>query len=194
MARQREFDEGVVLDAAVQCFWKQGYASTSVKDLVEGTRISSASLYNAYGDKRTIFQTALTHYVEKTLEERIRRCETLPPQSAIKAFLGEILKNSLNDRQHKGCLVVNSALELAPHDPELRKVIVKVLRRLEAFFLTCIEKGQADETITRLQPARTMAQHLLSVVMGMRVLARVRPERLLLEGVVEAALVSLVPR
>ena len=47
MARPREFDEEAVLDAAVQCFWARGYESTSVKDLMEGTGLTAASLYNA---------------------------------------------------------------------------------------------------------------------------------------------------
>ena len=61
MARPREFDEGVVLDAAVQCFWAHGYEAASVKDLMERTGLTAASLYNAYGDKRAMFRTALDH-------------------------------------------------------------------------------------------------------------------------------------
>jgi AcrR family transcriptional regulator len=52
MARPTEFDEGTVLDAAVLCFWKQGYEATSVRDLVAQTGITAASLYNAFGDER----------------------------------------------------------------------------------------------------------------------------------------------
>ncbi len=194
MARPREFDEGAVLDAAVQCFWAHGYELTSIKDLIETTGVSSASLYNAYGDKRTIFQIALAHYVEKTIGGRIARCTALPPRDAIRAFFEDILQRSLRDREQKGCMVVNSALERAPHDTELRKAIVDVLKRLEAFFLTCIERGQADRSIAQSQPATAMAQHLLSVLIGVRVLARVRPERSLLEGVIGTALASLEPR
>jgi len=32
MARPRIFDEGAVLDAAVQCFWKQGFEAISVRE------------------------------------------------------------------------------------------------------------------------------------------------------------------
>jgi TetR/AcrR family transcriptional repressor of nem operon len=40
-------------------------------------------------------------------------------------------------------------------------------------------------------PAQNLAHHLLAVLMGARVLARVRPERALLEGVIEPALALL---
>jgi TetR/AcrR family transcriptional regulator, transcriptional repressor for nem operon len=42
MARPREFDEDVVLDAAIQCFWNRGYQATSVKDLIDKTGITAA--------------------------------------------------------------------------------------------------------------------------------------------------------
>jgi TetR/AcrR family transcriptional regulator, transcriptional repressor for nem operon len=88
-------------------------------------------------------------------------------------------------------MVVNSALELAPHDPEFRKVIAGALRRIERFFFGCAEKGQVDGTITRSRSADALAQHLLSVLMGIRVLARARPERTLLEGAIGMALTLL---
>ena len=191
MARPREFDEEVVLDAAVQCFWSRGFEATSVKDLIGKTGITAASLYNAFGDKRALFHTALDHYVEAGIGERIRRCETLPPREAIAAFFDEILKRSLGDRERKGCMLVNAALEVAPHDREFQKIIAGVLRRIERFFLTCIKAGQADGTITRSVTAENLAHHLLAVLMGVRVLARARPERALLEGAVAPALAML---
>lgn len=191
MARPREFDEQAVLDAAMQCFWAQGYEATSVKDLIERTGLTAASLYNAYGDKRAMFRTALDHYIDKSIGARLRRSEALPPREAIRSFFDDILRRSLGDRERKGCMLVNSALEIVPHDRECRETIVETLKRLESFFLDCVERGQANGTITSSQPAAGLAQHLLSVLMGLRVLARVRPERPLLEGVIGTALTFL---
>jgi TetR/AcrR family transcriptional repressor of nem operon len=191
MARPREFDEANVLAMAARCFWHRGYAATSVKDLVEATGITAASLYNAFSDKRTLFRAALDHYVESSVGERIRRCDALLGRSAIATFFGDILDRSLNDRDRKGCLLVNSALEIAPHDPQFQKIISDVLRRIEKFFLKCVRAGQTDGTITRSVPAHILARDLLAVLMGVRVLARVRPEKALLEGIVESALARL---
>jgi TetR/AcrR family transcriptional repressor of nem operon len=193
MARPREFDEGVVLDAAVNCFWSCGYEATSIKDLEAKTGISAASLYNAYGDKRGLFRTALDRYVEGTVSARMRRYEALPPREAIGAFFDEIVGRSLSDPEHKGCMLVNSALELAPHDAEFQKVIAAALNRLERFFLNCVETGQANGTINQATPAQTLARHLLGVLIGIRVLVRVRPERALLKGVIAPALAQLDP-
>ncbi|TDY27084.1 TetR family transcriptional regulator [Paraburkholderia sp. BL6665CI2N2] len=193
MARPREFDEGAVLDATMQCFWRFGYEATSVKDLTERTGLTAASLYNAYGDKRGLFQAALDRYVDESIGRRIQRCEALPPLEAIHAFFEEIVRRSLNDRQHKGCMIVNSAMEMAPHDAEFQKIIAGVLVRIEDFFLGCVMAGQSDGTIAHSQRADVLARHLLGVLMGVRVLARVRSDRVLLEGVIAPALALLQP-
>ncbi|MFC7396905.1 TetR/AcrR family transcriptional regulator [Chelatococcus sp. GCM10030263] len=191
MARPREFDEAAVLAAAVGCFWARGYEGTSVRDLIEQTGVTGASLYNAFGDKRALYQKALDHYLDESVATRIRRCGAMPPREAIHAFFAEIVARSLGDPECKGCMLVNAALEVAPHDPEFRHVVTQVLVEIETFFRRCIEKGRADGTIAASQPADDLARHLLGMLVGLRVLARVRPERELLEGMVRPALAQL---
>src|SRR5476649_3064763 len=109
MARPREFDETAVLEAAVQCFWARGYEATSVRDLAESMGITSASLYNAFGDKRSLYRRALDHYIAQSFADRVGRFEGhLPPREAIGAFFSEIIERSLNDLDRKGCMLVNS--------------------------------------------------------------------------------------
>jgi TetR/AcrR family transcriptional repressor of nem operon len=38
-----------------------GYEATSVRDLIEKTGVTGASLYNAFGDKRALYQRTLEH-------------------------------------------------------------------------------------------------------------------------------------
>lgn len=186
MARPREFDEVAVLDAAVQCFWSRGYEATSIRDLAEQMGITGASLYNAFGDKRSLFRQALDHYVAQRLGDRVDRIEaSLPPRKAIEAFFAEIIDRSLGDKQRKGCMIVNSALEVAPHDPEFQRIIAQVLRRVEVFFRRCVKAGQANGSISSAHSAEDMARLLLAVLMGIRVLARACPERKLLEGLIK---------
>ncbi|SME92724.1 transcriptional regulator, TetR family [Tistlia consotensis] len=192
MARPRQFDEAAALDAAVQCFWAQGYEATSVRDLAARMGITGASLYNAFGDKRALYRRAIDRYVAQSFGERARRLEAgLPPRAAIAAFFAEMIERSLDDRERKGCLLVNSALESAPADPELRRAVAAMIAEIEAFFRRCVEAGQRDGTISTAQPAEDLARLLLSVQLGLRVLARSRPERALLEGLVRPALALL---
>jgi TetR/AcrR family transcriptional repressor of nem operon len=193
MARPREFDEDAVLAAAIQCFWSRGYEATSMRDLMEQTGLTGASLYNAFGDKRALYRKALCQYVDQSVVDRIHRCRALPPIEAISAFFHEIVTRSLNDPEQKGCMLVNSALDIAPDDRELRGAVKMVLVEIENFFRQCVEAGQSDGTITTKQSAEDLGRLLLGVLMGLRVLARVRPDRDLFEGVLRPALAMLDP-
>jgi TetR/AcrR family transcriptional regulator, transcriptional repressor for nem operon len=192
MGRPREFDETAALQAAMRCFWARGYEATSIRDLADQMGITGASLYNAFGDKRTLYRRALEYYLEQSVRERVGRLEaSLPPLTAIRAFFGEIIRRSLTDRERRGCMLVNSALEMAPHDPELRKAVANELTSIERFFRRCVEAGQKDGTIWRSQPPEQLAKMLLTVLLGIRVLARSRPQQELLEGAAGAALAVL---
>jgi TetR/AcrR family transcriptional regulator, transcriptional repressor for nem operon len=191
MGRPREFDETTALDGAVQCFWQHGFAATSVRDLAAGMGITCTSLYNAFGDKRAVFLKALERYLDCSMRERIARYErSFPPKAAIRGFLEEIIRYSL-DGERRGCLLVNSALEIAPHDAELGAVIADRLGELEAFFRRGVTAGQRDGSIARGRDPDDLARLLLGVVLGIRVLARSKPQRDLLEGVARPALALL---
>jgi TetR/AcrR family transcriptional repressor of nem operon len=77
---------------------------------------------------------------------------------------------------------------MAPHDPELRDIVVREMKLIEAFFERCIETGQWEGSIVRSRPAPELAKLLLGVLLGLRVLARTRPEPAVMEGAVNAAL------
>jgi TetR/AcrR family transcriptional repressor of nem operon len=188
MARPREFDEAAATAAAMECFWRDGYEATSVRDLAARMGIAGPSLYNAFGDKRSLFRQALRRYVERSTRARLARLETsLPPKQAINAFLAEIVERSL-DGDRRGCLLVNSALEVAPHDSELGAEIAEGLGEIEAFFRRCLLAAQADGSVPPGRDPADLARMLLGVTLGVRVLARSKPDRALLEGVVRPAL------
>jgi TetR/AcrR family transcriptional repressor of nem operon len=190
MARPREFDEAAALDAAVEHFWLHGYQSTSVRELAAAMGITGASLYNAFGDKRALFKMALARYIETGIEGRVIH-ERQSTVRAIDAFFKDIVDYSLKDKNRKGCLLVNSALELGDDDTELKGVVSDVFVEIEAFFKRAIAGGQERGEVSTELPATDLARLLLGALLGMRVLARVRPNRALLEGIARSALLVL---
>lgn len=189
MGRLKAFDETRALDAAVDCFWSRGYEATSIRDLADAMRIGGASLYNAYGDKRALFARSLQRYAERSMRERIARLEeNHQPKEAIRAFLAEIIDRSIKDPDRKGCLLVNSALDVAPHDAEIGKVVAGYLDELRAFFRRNIEAARAAGQVPRTIDAEDVSGHLLGVLAGIRVLARTGAKRKLLEAVARPAL------
>ena len=189
MARLKEFDEDRAIDSAVDCFWARGYDATSVRDLAEAMGIGGASLYNAYGDKRELFIRSLERYANRSMRERIARIEArYERKQAIGAFLAEIIDRSAKDADCKGCLLVNSALDVAPHDPEIGRLVAAYLGEIRAFFKrSLLAARQAGQLPKRLDAEATSA-HFLGVVLGIRVLARTGAKRKLLESVARPAL------
>lgn len=189
MGRLKEFDQDKAIDGAVDCFWTRGYEATSVRDLAAHMGIGGASLYNAYGGKRALFVAALERYANRSSRERIARLEAAgQPRQAIEAFLAEIVDRSLKDRARKGCLLVNSALDVAPHDAEIGKVVAGYLEEIRAFFQRNIEAARRAGQVPRDIDAAGVSAHLLGILLGIRVLARTRPDRALLDSVVRPAL------
>ena len=192
MPRPREFNEMAALQSAVNCFWQRGYEATSMRDLAASMHMSAPSLYNAFGDKQRLFARALERYVDCNARDRLRRLESsLPPKEAIHRFFAEIVDHSINDREHKGCFLVNSALEVAPHQSEIGAAIAKQFGEIEAFLRRCILAAQNNGTTPRAVDANDTARLLLGVLLGIRVLARSTPNRSLLEGMVRPALALL---
>ena len=189
MARPREFDEGAVLDAAIRQFWLRGYEATSVRKLADEMGIAGASLYNTFSDKRALYRAALNRYLEQAFRERIVRLErSLPPKEAVETFFREIIDKSLGDRRCRGCMLVNAALEHEVADRDSRAIVLAFLEEAEAFFLRSMVAGQRQGTISTTQSASDLARMLFGQLLGIRVLARVKLDRELLEGMVRPAL------
>jgi len=192
MARPRAFDETAALDKAVDCFWQHGYAATSVRDLAGAMGICGTSLYNAFGDKRSLFVEALERYLDRSARQRMAELEkTQPGKRAVRSFFAGVIERSAEDSERRGCFLINSALEVAPHDTELGAEIAHRLEEIEGFFRRSIAVGQADGSIPKQCNARELSRHLLGVLLGIRVLARSKPDRALLEGVARPALALL---
>ncbi|EHB45875.1 regulatory protein TetR [Mycolicibacterium rhodesiae JS60] len=192
MARPRKFDEDTVLEAVTQRFWSNGYEATSMRDLADRAGMTTPSLYNAFGDKRAIYRLVLDRYVQLALET----CRAIfggddPPLRALERYFDAIVEEALADRLHKGCFVVNTALEVAAHDQDFRDVVAEVFGEIEKCVRDCVAAGQRDGSILTSQPPADIARLALSTVLGLRVLSRTNPDRELLTGVIRPLFVLL---
>lgn len=192
MARPREFHEDEVLDAAIECFWRRGLEATSMRELSDATGLNQPSLYNAFGDKHALFAASLERYATRSMRARIARTEAAyPPCEAIRVFFRELVSMSLSDKDRRGCMIVNSALEVAPHDSALRATIASYLGEIQGFFLRCLERARRDGELPPQLDVEDTARLFLGVLLGLRVVARAKPTRALLEGMVRPALALL---
>lgn len=185
MARPRNFQEDQALDAAIECFWRQGRDGASVRALAAEMGINGPSLYNAFGDKQALFARALEKYVDCFVRERIVRLEALPsPKAAIKGFFEELVRRSIEDPEQRGCLLINAALEGSSNDPTLQAEVQRYLGEIRSFFQRRLEQAAALNEIPETLNPEEVSRLLLAVVIGLRVTARLDPTEAALNGVV----------
>lgn len=171
MPWEKRYDDSEVLERAMHAFWAHGYEATSVSDLVQATGLNRGSLYSAFSDKRDLFIAALRHYdrtERSAFLDRLSR-DNGPREAIVAAFAAAA---STRPDAPAGCLLVNTALEVAPHDPTVRRLVNAALAEVEAFFHERIAEGRASGEIPATTDAAATAQALLGLFLGLRVLAR----------------------
>jgi len=170
MARTKSFNQEEVLDKAVQLFWTKGYNATSANDLVKELGLSRSSLYDTYGDKRTLFVKSLNRYRKTVVAEMIKMIDN---STNIKAALREIFKliieQDIEAKIPKGCFIVNSAIELSSYDKEIAKIVALNQQKVEEALEKAILKGQKEGTISNNQKATYLAKFFYNSIVGIRV-------------------------
>ncbi len=190
--RPREFDIEDAVRDAMHVFWTRGYHATSLTDLLEGTGLSRGSLYKAFGDKKSLFLKALDCYAEAGLDELGETLATPGSvKQAIRAALTIYVPLSAGKTGRRGCMVMATAAEMLPHDPEVSLRVQDTFRRIQALLAGAVRRGQSTGELTIGQDAHDVARFLVCQIEGMRLLGKVGATRQEMTAVVEAAMRSL---
>ncbi|WP_426451267.1 TetR/AcrR family transcriptional regulator [Paenibacillus sp. S-38] len=171
MARSKEFEENEVLDKAMRLFWEQGYEKTSMTELVEHMGIHRRSLYDTFGDKHNLFLKAMDRFDDKisaALAGGVKRSKTA---SEALQFIFSFMTDGDEDSP-AGCLMVNSAVELAARDAEVDNKSTKSFTTAEQLLKEIILWGQREGEFTSTYNAEELAEYLHNVWIGLRVMAR----------------------
>ena len=192
MARPREFEHDVVLDRAMRTFWSRGYEATSVQDLVDRMGIQRGSLYATFGDKRALFFAAIDRY-DRVVTAKLLAALDEPASGAdaIRQFFRLKIELAVAAGRPRGCLVTNSATELATRDRATATRVAAVLTKIEAAFHRAVVRGQKAGEIDRARKPQALARFLTSSAQGLSVMAKAFPERAILEDVVDVILAVL---
>ena len=194
MPRRKRFDTDDVLMKAMDLFWRQGYQATSMEDLAKVMGLSRASIYNEFPNKHALFVRALRHYDKVWRENWLADLtKSSSPRQAILDVFEAAIDACLADGSRDGCLLINTALELSPYDPEVADIVTRAFTEMEAFFRTSVERGKALGEIRDTVAEERTASALLGLFIGLRVLVRSRPEEPLLRSIMQQA-EDLVPR
>lgn len=174
MPRVKLFDEKEVLNKAMCLFWKQGYAATSVQDLVNHLGINRASLYDTFGDKEKLFGKAFEHYrIINT--ERIKQLFNSHPdvKEGFKNLFQLAVNESVKDKDRKGCFIVNATTELIPNDSRTLQILKKNKANFEEIFSNYLSLGVEKGQISEDKDLKTISSLLFIYYNGLRVITKV---------------------
>ncbi|MCK8454653.1 TetR/AcrR family transcriptional regulator [Bacillus safensis] len=187
MARSKEFDEKEVLRKAMKLFWEQGYEKTSMQDLVDHMGIHRRSIYDTFGDKRSLFLASLNYYEELIVNEME---SIISNTSSFKQAIRDVFIFVLNavEQYPKGCLSVNAAIELSLLDKEIGRIVTKMFYRTEDMFSNLIKRGQTSGEISKEIDSQNISRFLHNNLVGIRVLIKTNYSKKELEGIITLAL------
>jgi len=192
MPRPRAFDEESVLDNAMNIFWSKGFAATSIQDLVDETGLNRASMYASFGDKKALFLRVLDHYSQKISTERFADLRNIEDgRAAIEKTFRDAAKTGTAEGRHKGCLMVNSGMELAPHDPETAAIAHQAFRRAEDTFAAALNRAIGQGKISKGKNVRALARFLAGSFQGVQLMSRRGADQETLNDYCETILAAL---
>lgn len=175
MPRRKQFDPPEALQRAMELFWEKGYEATSVQDLLDGMGINRFSLYDTFQGKRELFEAAMSRYMEEQVEPQVREMREGPEgYRSVRGYFDTLVARAMGPDGWWGCLMVNTAVELAPRDRNAAKRVREFMEFLEDAFYRALVRARKAGEMKSVVPASFLARFLAGTVLSLQVMARSR--------------------
>ncbi|NJN73613.1 MAG: TetR/AcrR family transcriptional regulator [Limnothrix sp. RL_2_0] len=191
--RKLTFDREVALEKAMDLFWEKGYNATGLTELLERMGIQRQSLYNAFGNKHDLFLAAIAHY-GKTVLHQVEKQLTGQgsPLNNIQNFFYRTAENGKTIRC-RGCLVVNTMIELSPHDPQVAAEVERLSRQAEKAFEQALKQAIAAGELPSDFDSPKMSRYLYHIALGLNARTKGTPNPEAIKETLDIALAVLHP-
>jgi AcrR family transcriptional regulator len=190
--RPRAYDHDIALKHAMDVFWSQGYAATSLDDLSRAMDMNRPSIYAAFGDKQSLYRQALDRYrtrVRAAIREAL--AEERPLREALRDFYERAIEVYLSGETGRGCFMIGTALTEAVANPELRTTLADTLQGLDRLLATRIALGQQRGEVDAGAKPVELGQVASAMLYLMAIQARAGGSRKSLKVTMNAALNSI---
>lgn len=153
-------------------FWEHGYEATSTEQLLQAMGIGRQSMYAAFGDKHGLYLAALERYQARqgaALLERLRAVAS--PLAAIEDILLGVAGEP-PDARARGCMGIQSIVELAQRDPDVVLLAKSATALCEAAFERMVAEAKSRGELGAHVDERGAGRFLLATLQGLRISAR----------------------
>ena len=193
MARQLEFDRTEVLRRAMRVFWRKGFAATSTDDLLGEMGVGRQSMYNTFGDKRSLYLEALRTYSTASVGATLSAMfATSSVRDGIEQALLGFATDATAATTARACLGVHAITEFGTLASDVKAVTDEIGARTVLAFESRIREGIARGELAADLDAASAAQFLLATLTGLKVAARGGADLATLHGIVGVAMRAVV--
>jgi len=152
MPRPRSPSRDDLVVSAMRVFWKSGFASTSIDDLVKASGVSRGGIYADFRNKEDLLIGCFKAYRERYVDPALTILRS--DENGLRGIDGYFTHFIELHRRHgmpgPGCFIANAMTELAPHDDAVRAIVAQHMSDLRKAFRGAVEKSakSAGATLT----------------------------------------------
>jgi TetR/AcrR family transcriptional repressor of nem operon len=150
--------------------------------------IGRQSLYDTFGDKRSLYLEALKRYFEQ--RATMVRDTLSQPGSPLGnlAQLFELMMKRSEDAGFCGCFIGNTLAEFGDRDPEIAGILNHHLERVRSAFEDTFQRAQDEGELAPTASPKDLADILLVTTQGLALVSKIRPNRELARNAAEKSL------
>jgi AcrR family transcriptional regulator len=191
--RPRAFEPETALAQAMDAFWKDGFAATSLDDVSAATGLNRPSLYGAFGDKRALYLKAYGQY-RKRMDEAFQ--PLFQAREPLRAKLRRILIAALDlylsgEDGPRGCFTVLSAASDAIADPELHTLVREAIDSTDRAFGRMFADARAAGELPASADPRRLARMASATIHTLSIRARARIPRAQILPIIDDAVATI---
>jgi len=163
-----------ILDAAAQCFSRQGYDATGVAELCSTAGVSKGAFYHHFPSKQAVFLSLLDRWLGMLDEQLLATMEqTGTAAEAMQRIAGmsRVIFQSARGQLPMFLEFWNQSA----HDPTVWKTTIAPYQRYREFFSLLIETGVAEGSLRRADP-KTAGPVLVALAVGVLLQGLMDPE------------------
>ncbi|MFF8313541.1 TetR/AcrR family transcriptional regulator [Streptomyces lydicus] len=189
----KHFNPDVVLDDALQVFWRQGLPTTGIQALVTATGLSRSSLYATFGSKDGLYAAALERYIARHSAPAFAHLAAADAGlTAIEEFFAGLIDVRCSGPVAGwGCMVTNAYAGPECADPGIRTLLEAHHTTLERALRAALDSAAGLGQLAPSTDLDAAASVLATLAYGVNLRSRAGADVRALTDTVTAALAPL---
>ncbi|WHO37760.1 TetR/AcrR family transcriptional regulator [Sphingobium sp. AP49] len=167
MSGKPQFDDNMVINAAMGVFWRRGFVASSMDELTTAMGLSRSSLYKRFRDKGGLYQEVLATYTDRVLR-RMGDVHADSRRAQLEAMLLEFVREDVDTAKPAGCMLARACAEMMDLPESGQAVALEGLAGQRAILREILSAAAANGELRSTADIDALAWHFLGVLQAIR--------------------------